>query len=195
MRWPEIDRTIAALSNAKHYGLSQLEKIEATLFTAVDGGRRIVFTGVGKSGHVARQMASTYASLGIPSRFIDPVDILHGEMGTLDRNNDFIVYISKSGNTDELLPLAYKLWNQQYSSILITSNPNPEESLVAATEKCLLASPQEMDMDNVVPTISLVLYATVLQAVGIHIAERLRLHDYRRFKERHPGGSIGKTVI
>jgi arabinose-5-phosphate isomerase len=63
---------------------------------------KILFTGIGKNGHVAAKATSTISSIGVPCFFIDAVDSVHGDMGVIDEN-DLLIAVSKSGNTDELV--------------------------------------------------------------------------------------------
>jgi arabinose-5-phosphate isomerase len=165
--------------------------IEEIIGDQISINRNIVFTGVGKSGHVAKLIASTYASLGIKSRYIDPVDILHGEMRTISPSDDFIVYISKSGKTGELCVLSNHLWVRGFDSLLITSAKSSFDTFIRASDKISLVYQREMDNDDIVPTTSLIVYLSVLQAVGVALAEGTGLHNKKFFKERHPGGTIG----
>lgn len=165
--------------------------IENILGGQIGVGRAIVFTGIGKNGYVAKLIASTYSSLGIKARYIDPVDILHGEMRTLNSEDDFIVYISKSGKTAELCVLANHLHQRGFDSLLITSAHPISDTYIQASDKISLNYLSEMDDDDIVPTASLLVYLAILQAVGVSIAEDAGFHSKKLFKERHPGGTIG----
>lgn len=194
MDWTGLRTTINTLS-ALEYTPNAILALESILKQEIGSGRRITFTGVGKNGHIAKQLASTYTSVGIPSRYIDPVDILHGGMGTIIAAQDFIVYLSKSGNTQELSILANYLHNRGFDSLLVTSTVNPHaNTTIPATEKICISVTEEMDKDNVVPTVSLIVYLTVLQMVGVSIANELGFHNKELFKHRHPGGTLGQIL-
>ena len=87
----------------------------------------VIVTGVGKSGHVGAKMAATLASTGTPSFFLNPLDALHGDLGMIT-DDDIVVMISNSGNTDELLRLVDCLQIRGVAIIGMTGNPN---SLIA----------------------------------------------------------------
>lgn len=151
-----------------------------------------VITGVGKSGHIAAKMAATLASTGTPSVFINPLDALHGDLGMIT-DDDIVVLISNSGNTDELLRIIASLEERHIKIIAMTGNP---ESLIASHSDIHISVCVEKEACplNLAPTSS----TTATLAMGDALA--CALMEKRKFKARdfamfHPGGSLGRKLI
>ena len=157
-----------------------------------DHEETIFFTGIGKNGHVASITASTFASLGIKSYYLNPIEAVHGEIGNIDEK-DIIILISKSGNTSELLNFVKKFSkNKKTKTILLSSNKESKISKIV-DKSIIFDIKQEIDKHNMVPTISIVSYIMFLQSVGYHIAIK-RGFNLSVFKKNHPGGFIGETL-
>ncbi len=152
---------------------------------------KIVTSGLGKSGLVARKFASTMASTGTPAVFMHPVDALHGDLGIVSRD-DLLVLISNSGENDEILNLLAAAKKIGAKCLSMTGDPdstlgrNADISLNVGVEReaCPL---------GLVPTAS----TTAAMAMGDAIAVALMKHrDFRRedFAVFHPGGSLGQRL-
>ncbi len=160
------------------------------LITSCKG--KVIVTGVGKSGHVGHKIAATFASLGTPAFYLNPLDAYHGDLGMVD-NNDLVIAISYSGQTDELLRILPLLINRHISIIGISGNP---ESLLAKNSVCHLniAVEREADYLNLAPTSS----TTATLAMGDALAcvaafsKDFSANDFALF---HPGGSLGKRLL
>lgn len=153
----------------------------------------IYFTGVGKNGHIAAITASTFASIGIKSIYLNPVDAVHGDMGNIE-TEDIIVNISKSGNTKELLNFLYYLNNIDKKIKIISIHSNLDgQTAKLANINVYIPNIKEIDKFNMVPTTSLVTYTIFLQSIGVHISN-LRNFNLQQFKKNHPGGSIGEQL-
>jgi len=150
---------------------------------------RVIVTGVGKSGIVAKKIAATLTSLGNPSVFLHPTESLHGDLGIVGKD-DVVLAISKSGQSDEfhiLIPLL-KRWG--IPVIAITTDPNSE---LAKNSDILLHLPidHEACPYDISPTVS----TTATMALGDALAvvllslKKLRVKDFAAF---HPGGTIGR---
>ena len=153
---------------------------------------KLIVTGVGKSGHVGEKIASTLASLGTPSFFLNPLDAYHGDLGMIDEN-DVVMAISYSGFTDELLRFIPLLIERKVPIIGITGNP---DSLLAQYSICHLniAVDHEADPLNLAPTSS----TTTTMVMGDALA--CALVHMRNFKPNdfalfHPGGELGKRLL
>jgi arabinose-5-phosphate isomerase len=152
----------------------------------------LYFTGIGKNGHVAAKTASTFASIGIKSMFINPVDAVHGDMGNIT-NKDIVFAISKSGNTKELISFVWNLKNNTNTKvILLHSNINNDLKELIDYEM-YLDIPREADEFNIVPTVSISAYTVFLQSIGIAIANKNGF-KLSIFKKNHPGGNIGDIL-
>jgi arabinose-5-phosphate isomerase len=153
---------------------------------------RVVVSGMGKSGHVARKIASTLASTGTPALFVHPGEAAHGDLGMITSNDVFIA-ISNSGETSELmaiLPLVKRM-----GAALIAMTGKPDSSLAQLADVHLDVSvAKEACPMNLAPTAS----TTVTLALGDALA--VALLDLRGFKEEdfarsHPGGALGRRLL
>jgi arabinose-5-phosphate isomerase len=153
---------------------------------------RVIVSGIGKSGHVARKIASTLASTGTPAYFVHPAEASHGDLGMVTRDDVFIA-LSNSGESSELLAIVPLLKRSGAKLVAMTGNPNStlaHESDVhlyagAAKEACPL---------NLAPTASTTaalalgdaLAIAVMQAKGFTVDE---------FARSHPGGALGRKLL
>jgi arabinose-5-phosphate isomerase len=152
---------------------------------------KLVVSGLGKSGHVARKIVATLCSTGTPAVFLHAAEASHGDVG-IYAPGDPTLMISKSGNTAELLQLVPFL--RQLPSERIGILGNLSSPLAAEMDVVLDASVErEADQDNLAPTAS----STVALALGHALAVALmRARDFgiEDFGRRHPGGQIGRSV-
>ena len=153
---------------------------------------KVVVMGVGKSGIIAKKIASTLASTGTPAFFIHPVEGMHGDLGMLAKD-DIVMILSNSGETDEIsriLPLL-----QRYGNRLIALTGNIHSNLAKAGDVVLDVSVREEACPfGLVPTAS----TTAAMALGDALA--IALLEQRGFKEGdfatfHPGGYLGKRWL
>ena len=150
----------------------------------------IVISGIGKSGNIAKKITSTLASLGTPSIFLHTSDAFHGDLGVL-RNEDVLILISNSGETNELIKLLKYANNNGNKSIAITGNIN---STLAkkATYHLNAAVESEACPLNLAPTCS----TSVTMALGDALASICAIEkDFREidFARFHPSGNLHKS--
>ena len=158
---------------------------------------RVVVTGMGKSGIVARKIAATLSSTGTPALYMHPVEALHGDLGMIVRG-DVVVALSASGETEEILRLLATLKRLQVPVISLTCDQAESKgkvsTLAAAADIALDCSvAQEACSLGLAPTAS----TTTMLALGDALA--VALSDKRGFKEEdfanlHPGGKLGKRL-
>jgi arabinose-5-phosphate isomerase len=157
----------------------------------------VVITGMGKSGDIAKKIASTFSSIGVFSYFLHPSDALHGDLGRL-RDDDVIIIISHSGETEELILLLEKIrdFYTKHKLIIITSNPKSTLAKCADI-KILTHVKNEVRIKGktyfLTPTIS----TTVALALGDAMACALQeINGFQplSFKKNHPGGHIGHIL-
>ncbi len=153
---------------------------------------RIIVSGVGKSGLIARKIASTFTSTGTPAAFLHPVDSLHGDLGIVGRD-DVAVVLSKSGSSDELFGLVSQLKRLGVPIVAVTSDP--ESPLGRQATVVLDASvTEEACPETLAPTAS----TTVALALGDALAVTLLdVKGFRRedFAALHPGGALGRKLL
>ncbi|RAK64839.1 KpsF/GutQ family sugar-phosphate isomerase [Phenylobacterium kunshanense] len=152
---------------------------------------RIVCTGIGKSGHVARKIAATLASTGSAAIFVHPSEASHGDLGMIGQD-DVILALSKTGETRELADvIAYAA---RFAIPLIAITAAPEGTLARAADIVLLIpdAPEATDAVNA-PTTSTTLQIAMGDALAVALLERrgFRPQDFRVF---HPGGKLGAML-
>jgi arabinose-5-phosphate isomerase len=153
---------------------------------------RVVVSGIGKSGHIARKIAATLASTGTPAMFVHPAEAAHGDLGMVTPQDAFIA-ISYSGESSELmaiLPIVKRM-----GTPLISMTGKPQSSLALLSDIHLdISVAKEACPMNLAPTAS----TTVTLAMGDALA--VALLDARGFKEEdfarsHPGGALGRRLL
>lgn len=154
----------------------------------------IYLCGIGKSNHVCNKSVSTWQSMGIHANKLLVQDLSHGDFGVF-KDNDIIIYITNSGNTEELSNVAdYIKNNFKLLQISISNNTNnsiknyTNLDFVLGEEKII-----EADTINMAPSVSSVLFMMLLDLIGINVAEMTGLtkEDFKKF---HPGGSLGSKI-
>ena len=166
----------------------ELEKTEDLIMNARG---RIIVSGLGKSGIIARKIAATFSSIGIPSFFLHPVEGAHGDIGMIMRG-DVAIVISKSGATDELTVILNHLKRLDIPIIAMTGNPT---SNLAATSNVVLDVSVEREACpiNSIPTASTTAALALGDALAVSLFERKGLSE-EDFATLHPGGSIGRKL-
>ncbi|HET7251155.1 MAG TPA: KpsF/GutQ family sugar-phosphate isomerase [Gemmatimonadales bacterium] len=153
---------------------------------------RLIVSGVGKSGLIARKIAATFTSTGTPATFLHPVDSLHGDLGIVGRG-DVAILLSKSGESDDLFGLVQQLERLGVPIIAITGAP--ESALGRAADVVLDAGrAEEACEETLAPTTS----TTVALALGDALAVALlEVKGFRReeFAALHPGGTLGRRLL
>lgn len=177
-----IGRTAARLGEAFAAGVR--------LLAAAKG--RVIVSGVGKSGLIARKIAATFTSTGTPATFLHPVDSLHGDLGLVGRD-DVAILLSKSGASDELFGLVEQLQRLGVPIIALTGDP---DSMLARQATVVLdaAVAEEACPETLAPTTS----TTVALALGDALAVTLlEVKGFRRedFVALHPGGALGRKLL
>jgi arabinose-5-phosphate isomerase len=153
---------------------------------------RVVVSGIGKSGHIARKIASTLASTGTPAFFVHPAEASHGDLGMVTRDDVFIG-LSNSGESAELLAIVPLLKRQGAKLISLTGNA--QSSLAKEADVHLYASAEKEACPlNLAPTAS----TTAALALGDALAVAL-MHEkgftQDEFARSHPGGALGRKLL
>jgi len=153
---------------------------------------RVVVSGIGKSGHIARKIASTLASTGTPAFFVHPAEASHGDLGMVARDDVFIA-LSNSGESEELLAIIPLLKRQGAKLVAMTGNP---QSALAREADIHLYGGAEKEACplNLAPTAS----TTAALALGDALAVALmQAKGFTRdeFAASHPGGTLGRKLL
>jgi len=159
---------------------------------------RVVVTGMGKSGLIARKIAATLSSTGTPALFMHPVEALHGDLGMLAAG-DVVIALSASGETEEMLKLLATIKRLRLPLIAVTCDPltssTKDSSTLAAAANVALscAVSQEACTLGLAPTASTTAMLALGDALAIALAEKKGFKE-EDFANLHPGGKIGKRL-
>lgn len=153
---------------------------------------RIILTGMGKSGHIARKIAATMASLGTPAYFLHPAEGAHGDLGIITKD-DIVLAISYSGETDEILQLIPSIKKIQAKLVSITCRPGSTLQKHADLS-IVLRIIREACQFNLAPTTSATATLVFGDAVAILLS---KINGFRpeQFAVFHPKGSLGKRLL
>jgi arabinose-5-phosphate isomerase len=153
---------------------------------------RVIVTGLGKSGHVARKIAATLASTGTPAFFVHAAEAGHGDLGMITQD-DVIIALSWSGEQPELKNLVN--YSARFAIPMIAVTSNAESSLGAAAHTVLeLPKTREACPHNLAPTTSTLMQAAIGDALAIALLES-RGFTARQFANFHPGGKLGAMLM
>ncbi len=153
---------------------------------------RVVVSGMGKSGHVARKVAATLASTGTPALFVHPGEARHGDLGMIQAN-DVVLAFSNSGETEELAEIAPHI--KRLGATLMAITGNPESSLAKIADLHLNASVKtEACPLNLAPTASTTAALALGDALALVLLD-LRGFSAEDFARSHPGGSLGRKLL
>ena len=172
---------------------NNFQKVIETIINCKKG--KIILSGVGKSGIIAKKISSTLSSVGTPSFFVDASSCSHGDLGQIS-SNDVLILISNSGESSELKNIVqYANRNKNIILIGIVSKKN---SLLYKNSdlKILLPEVKEAGPGNIVPTSSTIMQLAIGDAIAISTMKQKNFGE-KEFKKFHPSGSIGaklKTV-
>ena len=188
-----IETEIQSLKKLKKNIKSSFNKAVQAILNCKKG--KVIISGVGKSGIIAKKIASTLSSVGTPSFFVDASACSHGDLGQIS-SNDVLILISLSGETDELKNIIqYANRNKKITLIAIVSKKN---SLLykASDIKLLLPEVEEAGPSSIVPTSSTIIQLSIGDALAV-ATMKYKKFGKLDFKKLHPSGSLGiklKTV-
>jgi arabinose-5-phosphate isomerase len=173
-----------------------LARLDKTFEKAVDllfaCKGRVVVTGMGKSGLVARKISATFSSTGTPSFFLHPAEALHGDLGMLARG-DTLLAVSYSGETQEIISLLEALKRLEIQMVTLTGRVH--STLAEASDVTVDVSVKEEACSlNLAPTASTTAAMAVGDALAVSLLER---RDFRHddFAALHPAGRLGKKLL
>ena len=188
-----IEKEIVSLKKLKLNLNQSFNKAVEAILKCKNG--KIILSGVGKSGLIAKKSAATFSSTGTPSFFLDASNASHGDMGQIS-SNDILILISLSGESNELKNIIqFASRNKKIILIGVTSNKN---SILYQNSDIKLHLPKvvEADSANIVPTSSTIVQLSIFDALAI-ACMKAKKFDKLDFKKFHPSGSLSiklKTV-
>jgi arabinose-5-phosphate isomerase len=167
-------------------------QVLGVLRQALDAGRKVIFSGVGKSASIAQKLAGTFNSIGAPACVLDSVNALHGDLG-LCADGDVAVLISNSGTTEELVRLVPLL--KRFGLVTIALTSHGESTLAAGCDHALLYRvPREACPLALAPTASTTAALALGDALAMVLLE-VRGFTRNDFARLHPAGYIGRTLL
>lgn len=152
---------------------------------------RVIVSGMGKSGHIARKIAATLASTGTPAQFVHPAEASHGDLGMVTPD-DVVVMLSNSGETPELADLIAH--TRRFAIPLIGVASNPASTLLRQSDVALvLPKVPEASTGGLVPTTSTTMTLALGDALAVALMEH-RKFTPEQFRVFHPGGKLGARL-
>lgn len=153
---------------------------------------KVIVTGVGKSGHIGAKIAATLSSTGTPAFYINPLDVFHGDLGVMTKD-DVVIAMSNSGQTDELLRFIPMVLHMNIPIIGMSGNP---ESLLAKYSNVHIKVHVEKEACplNLAPTSSTTAALVIGDALAVALMEK-RNFKPQDFAQFHPGGELGKRLL
>lgn len=187
-------RRVLAIESASLVALSDTLNgafVEAIQSLAEISGR-IIVTGMGKSGHIARKIAATLASTGSPSLYVHPGEASHGDLGMIT-DADAVVALSNSGDTSELSDII--AYTRRYAIPLIAITAKHGSTLAEQSDTALILphSPEACPM-GLAPTTSTTMMLALGDAIAIALLER-KGFSAQDFQVLHPGGTLGQKLL
>jgi arabinose-5-phosphate isomerase len=190
----ELARKVLRIEAAAILGL--VDRLDGTFERAVDVlfecRGRVIVTGMGKSGIICRKLAATFSSTGTPSFFLHPAEAIHGDLGAI-REDDVVVALSHSGETEELIRLLESIRRIGAKLIAITGSPRSTLGRAAdVTLDCSIA--EEACPMNLVPTASTTASLALGDALAMTLLVRKGFRE-EQFAAFHPGGKLGRKLM
>ncbi len=153
---------------------------------------RVIVTGMGKSGIIARKVAATLSSTGTSAIYLNPAEAIHGDLGVVQRT-DVVVALSQSGETEELVRLLEAI--RRLGARLISITGRPESTLGRASDVTLCSKvAEEACPMNLAPTASTTAALALGDALAMALARRKGFKP-EQFADLHPGGHLGKRLM
>ncbi|MEP5009957.1 SIS domain-containing protein, partial [Roseobacter sp.] len=170
-------------------GLGQEFADAVELLMSVRG--RVIVSGMGKSGHIARKIAATFASTGTPAHFVHPAEASHGDLGMMTQG-DVVLVLSNSGETPELADLV--AYTRRFDIPLIGVASRAESTMIRQCDiGLILPQADEACGTGIVPTSSTTMTLALGDALAVAIMEH-RQFTPEHFREFHPGGKLGARL-
>lgn len=186
-----LDSEATALQRLRSSVNGDFARVVVLSEQALGSGGRLVLTGVGKSGLIARKLVGTLVSTGTPALFLDPQNALHGDLGAVVAG-DLVLCFSYSGETEELLKIMPGLKRRNATMVAITRSKS--SSLGRACQVTIeLGDMREADPLNLVPTTSTTCTIVLGDALAITLMKR-RNFTPQDFAALHPGGTLGRKL-
>jgi arabinose-5-phosphate isomerase len=190
----DLAREVLEIEAAAIIGL--IARLDQNFQRAVDiilnSHGRVTVSGIGKSGHIARKIASTMASTGTPAYFVHPAEASHGDLGMVTREDVFIA-LSNSGESTELLAIVPLIKRRGAKLIALTGKP--QSSLAQQADAHLYAGAEKEACPlNLAPTASTTAALAIGDALAVAVMQAKGI-SRDEFARSHPGGALGRQLL
>lgn len=192
-----VIRTAREILETEARGIQRLSRrigkeFEKAVQLMADCRGRVIITGMGKPGFIARKIAATLASTGTPSLFLHPAEAVHGDLGMVTRD-DLVIAISNSGETEEILKMLSTL--KKIGVTLIAMTSNPRSPLAGHADVVLdLGINREACPLNLAPSTSTTASLALGDALALSLLKKKGFRE-QDFAMLHPGGSLGRKLL
>ena len=170
--------------------IETFNRLEDDVVAILKAGGKVVITGLGKNAPICEKFVGTMLSFGLESTFLHTNTAVHGDLGTV-RDDDIVIILSKSGETDESIHLLEYLKKRNCKIWAITFDAKSTLA-VRSPNTLVITMDHEGDKWNKVPNNSTTLYLIVLQALAMQVSDRMGVSKEDFFRN-HPGGGIAKN--
>ena len=176
----------------KDFKKNQVQNIDHSINSILKCKGKLIVCGIGKSGHIGRKIASTFASTGTPAFYIHPAEASHGDLGMID-SRDLVLCISYSGETEEITQILPIIKKTKAKIISITGNPHSTLAQLSNFYIDINVSREACPL-NLAPTSSTTLTLAVGDAIAMSVMVKKKFNS-NNFAQSHPGGSLGRRLI
>jgi len=185
-------RVISREADALHLLAESIgDSFAAAARLMIDARGRVIVSGMGKSGHIARKIAATLASTGTPASFVHPAEASHGDLGMLTRD-DVVLVLSNSGETPELADVIS--YTRRFGIPMIGVAGVADSTLLRQADVAiLLPEAEEVCPMGLAPTTSTTMTLALGDALAVALMEH-RNFTAERYRDFHPGGKIGARL-
>ena len=190
------DYAIQCIKDEANATLALIKQLDEHFDKAVDlmyhCKGKVIVTGVGKSGNIGAKIAATLSSTGTPAFFANPLDVFHGDLGAMTKD-DVVLALSNSGQTDELLRFIPMVLHMNIPIIGMRANPNSFLAKYSTVHIKVWVEKEACPL-NLAPTSSTTAALVMGDALAIALMEvrKFRPKDFAQF---HPGGELGKRLL
>jgi len=167
------------------------DRFDRAVETLLNASGRVIISGMGKSGHIARKIAATFASTGTPAHFVHPAEASHGDLGMMAQG-DVALVLSNSGETPELADLV--AYTRRFGIPLVGVASRSQSTLLKQSDVALvLPTAPEACGTGIVPTTSTTMTLALGDALAVALMEH-RKFTPEHFRDFHPGGKLGARL-
>ncbi len=184
-----FDKEMEALARTKD---AIGEDFETIIHLVLDCRGKVIFTGMGKPGHIGAKLAATFASLGTPAFFMHPAEAMHGDLGMVEKK-DIVILTSYSGESEEVTRLLPVL--QEIGCVTVAITGKPKSTLAKACQyHFFFPAFEEACFMHLAPTSSTTALLVLGDAMAV-VASRAKHYTREDFGLHHPAGALGKQLL